>query len=344
MADVKVRFGEYKAKEREDVIIKPVKGYVLVAGIDYSGSQNSFIEYVKKEKKRIDALANNKEIQIIYVIDILPGTITKIEKDEGKIVEKVTNYDKITKANFSAHVFDDLNKSNYITKNTIYDIVGEIGSNNPKSIMEMHIFSHAYFNGPILANSYEDFGVDIDMRISDIKKVSSKFSSSFNKSGYVKIWGCNFPTITNAVYSKIRKNTKYKESLIEEDEIFTYPKNHFYFVMGSKELDLINYINQRIGSSFKIDDIIKLSFKQIKQILAYDFINVYAAHLAYYSNTNVYSALPGTYADIDPAFTINSQTLNNVDLFNIHLNVTVDSENYGLFDKTTVERINKLKT
>ena len=185
MADVKVKFGEYKAKVRENVVIKPVKSYVLVAGIDYSGSQNSFIEYVKKEKKRIDALANNKEIQIIYVIDI--------------------------------------------TKNTIYDIVGEIGSNNPKSIMEMHVFSHAYFNGPILANSYEDFGVDIDMRISDIKKVSSKFSSSFNKSGYVKIWGCNFPTITNAVYSKIRKNTKYKESLIEEDEIFTYPKNHFYY-------------------------------------------------------------------------------------------------------------------
>ncbi len=343
MADVKVRFGEYVVKEREDILIKPVKSYVLVSGLDYHDIW-SFNKYALIEKKRIDALANNEEIQIIYLIDILPGKITRIEKDEGKVTEKITDYEKITKANYSGHIFDSLGKTNYITKNTIYNIVGEIGSNYSKSMMEMHIFSHAYWNGPILADTFETDPVDIDMRKKEIPKVASKFTAATNANGYVKIWGCSFPPLSNALYSRLRKNPKYKNSQIADTEIFSYSSKHFAFNLNGEELDLIGFINSILQTKFKVDEKIDLTFKQIKAIAAFDYIGVYGAHLAYYANIIVHAALPATYAEITPSFKISSKTQQNIDFYKTHLKVKVDSENYGIYNRSEFEKIYKLAT
>ncbi|WP_054851304.1 hypothetical protein [Olleya sp. ITB9] len=341
MAAAKVSFGMVESITRVSTVIKPVKTYVLVSGLDYHDIW-SFNKYALNEKKRIDALANDKEIQIIYIVDILPGTITKIENDEGTITETVTNYDKITKTNYSGHVFDNLGKTNYITKDVIYNLVGDIGSTNSKSLMEIHIFSHAYWNGPILANTYESDPVDIDMRKNEIPSVASKFTNALNANGYVKIWGCSFPTLSNALYSRLRRNVKYKNSLIDEAEIFTYPANHFAFNLNGEDLDLVGFINKRLSTGFVVDKKIDLSFKQIKFIAAQDYLGLYAVNLAYYSNITVYAALPATYAEITPSFTISSKTQQNVNFFKTHLNVTIDSDNYGKFDRTSVITINAM--
>ncbi len=338
MAGHNVVFGQVENFDREQVVKKPVKHYVLVSGLDYHDIW-SFNSYALDEKKRIDGLANDLEIQIIYVIDILPGTITKIEKDEGAVTETVTQYDEITKSNYpSHHTFDDLGKTNYITKNTIYDVVLEIGTTHPKSLMEMHIFSHAYWNGPILANTYSTGAVDIDMRIDDTTSVSSNFTIAMNSIGYLKIWGCSFPIAANALFSRIRRNSNYSSSLIEDDIVFSYPPDHFNFVTSSGEsLDLVGILNDRLGKSFNVTSKIDLTFKEIKLLAAKEFNGVYAAFLAYRAGINVYAALPATYAEITPSFVISSNTMQNVNFYKNHLNVTVDAGDYGLYDKKTIQ-------
>ena len=341
MAEPKVVFGAVQEIEREEIIVKPVKTYVLVSGLDYHGIW-SFNKYALDEKKRIDALANDIEIQIIYIVDILPGTITKIENDGGVITETVTNYDVITKANYSGHVFDNLGKTNYITKDVIYNLVGDIGTTNAKSLMEMHIFSHAYWNGPILANTYQTDVVDIDMRRDEIPTIASKFTNAVNASGFVKIWGCSFPALSNALYSRLRRNTKYRNSLIDETEVFSYPANHFNFNLNGEDLDLVGFINGRLSTSFVVDKKIDLTFKQIKFIAARDYLGLYGVHLAYRANITVHAALPATYAEITPSFTISSLTQQNVNFYKTHLNVNIDSDKYGIFDRTSVTTINSM--
>lgn len=327
----------YRGKTKQaslKVIQKIIKNYILVSGLDYHDFW-SFKPYAEKEKKRILSKINDKETLVIYNVDVLSGTI---EITEDNNTGKVLSYDKITKKNYtSGHGFDALGKTNYITKDTVYKIVEDISTKNPNSLNEVHVFSHAYWNGPILANTMESDPVDIDMRRSEVQTQGAYFTKSMDANGFVKIWGCSFPRDLNYFFSRIRKNSSYSSSKeIKDSEIFVYGKNHFI------KKECVDIINDNLGKNFKLVDKIQLTFSEIKKIAAIQYRLVYASFLAKYGDINVYSALPATYAEIVPSFNISSKTMSNVKFYTKHLDVTVDSGNYGLYDKKTVTAFEKL--
>lgn len=337
------------------------KKYILVAGLDYPSNHNqyklggSFIDYVRRYKAKITSAKKSSESIIFIEVDIRFGIITTTEiigSNKPNVTTKV--FDAVTKDNYQEadHAFRPNGKINIISKKTIYELIEQIGLDEPNTVYQLDIFSHAYWNGPILVDSLEySNGVinvdDYDMRISDIVGSiinKTKFGNAFNIDAIVKIWGCSFPQNTNALFSKIRKNKKYSSTeIIADDTIFSYPKDHFYFQLDNKPIvDLTQQINNILKTTFLVNSNIELSFLQIKKIACFNYVNVYAAKLTENVGVKVQSALPATWAEIDPNFHISPTTFANVTFYQKHLGVTLGELNYGIYDKETVLRLTNI--
>lgn len=198
--------------------IKGAKKYILVAGVNYE-TGSSFIKYCNDYKAKI--IANNKSKEdLTFIIIDMKGTIETI--DNGKSIS-VENYDKISKANYPAskgHGFDSLGKSKYITKKIIYNIIEKIGKNDPNTLQEVNVFSHAYSGGPILANSSETDVMDIDMRIKDIENKIfdfTNFKNAFTPTGIFKICGCQSHPPLNYILKRIMQSVNYKRDGTNKD-------------------------------------------------------------------------------------------------------------------------------
>lgn len=325
-----------------------LKQYVLVSGLDYH-SFFSFNKYAEKYKLEILRSKQITDDIVIYMIDILVGKITKIEIfGKNAIKEIVTKFDIVDKSNYTKTYFESNGKS-IISKTDVYRIIEQIGVDNPGTLFEVGVFSHAYWNGPILVDSLTGHD-DHDMRIDDISSSLidlTKFKNAFVTGAFFKIWGCSFPPNTNALFSKIRKNVNYKSvGKIPDTTRFIYPKNHFLFYPTDSHsgatlpvVDLTSQINIIFKTKLTVTDIIELSFIQIKKIACFNFINTYAASLADNIDIKVQSALPATYANIDLKFHISSLTFDNVKFYENHLDVKLGELKYGIYDKITVNNL-----
>lgn len=322
--------------------------YILLAGLDYPGHANGFkltgdfISYVTKRKNEI--IAGNKSSTIeITTISLLQGKIIKETIVNGKIDSTDTkDYDPITfSKNYPGlnrtppnHMFE-FNGSNPIKKQDIYKLIEDIGTASPNTLKEFSIYSHAYYDGPILVNSNgNDIANDNDFRRDDVTAINSSFGEAFAADGKVVVWGCSFPRILNLLFSRFRKNSKYTLSPIDDAEIFSYPANHF------QQQELINSINKLLGTIYELNKKIDISFLQIKKIAVDQFLRTYAAKFAEEFTIKVVGALPATYANITPNFHISPDVMANVNFYKNHLGVSLDN-NYDIYDMAI---INNLKT
>jgi hypothetical protein len=78
---------------------------------------------------------------------------------------------------------------------------------------------------------------------------------------------------------------------------------------------------------------------EIKKIGCSNFLGTYASTMASEIDVKVQAALPATYSEITPNFHISSLTKENVKFFKTHLNISLGELEYGIYDKTTVDRI-----
>jgi hypothetical protein len=331
--------------------INPFKQYVLVSGLFYPDDHNnyklsgSFNEYAKKYSKKI-IKARNKEDIIIIDVNILEGLVKRTEYiGNNPAKESITTFDKVLEINYKKLTNRFLNEGKkIISKTDIYKLVEEIGVNMPNTLEELNVFSHAYWNGPILVNTVEDKPDDHDMRRNDIILGlidSKKFKNAFTSTGMIKIWGCSFPTSTNALFSKFRNNKSYSPiKTIPDSTKFTFqPDTFWYYPEGEKPKDLITQINNVLRTTYKVTDLIELTFLQIKKILIRNYLDVYAGVMAADFGIKVQSALPATYAEITPDFHIAPSTLANVTLYKKHLDVQLGESNYGIYDTATVKKL-----
>jgi len=326
--------------------------YVLIAGLNYPSYSNGYklvgdnSSYVDKRKKEIIASNRKNESIVITTVNLLKGKVIKDTYVNGQIDKSDTkDYDPITLDNYQTnHPYFTFNGKNIIKKWDIYKIAEDLGQNDPGTLMEFGIYSHAYYDGPILVDSdSQDLTNDNDLRRSDINSVDTAFGSSFDKDGIMIVWGCSFPKMLNLLFSKLRRNSKYKLTKIDDTEVFSYPKNHFY-VDNTTNPDsgyLVTMINSYAGTSFMVNEKIDLTFFQIKKIAAFNYIHTYAARFANKFDIKVKAALPATYSNVSPNFHIASDTMANVNLYKFHLGITLDN-NFGIFDKNTVESFKNL--
>lgn len=208
---------------------------------------------------------DENEINRFIIVDMLGEKITTYESNK-EIESKL--FDKITSTNYEYRAFTKhLNKTNYISKKTIYELICEIGKNEPNTVEDVSIFSHAYSKGPILTNTDSDDPNDLDMRINDIKdKIFdyTNFKNAFTNDGIFKIWGCNMNRFTNNLIKQVMKSSKYKKDGTTLDStIFTIKDTLFQNKDGS-----YNSVSQYIYSDCKTtpkNGIFEMTMLQIKK-------------------------------------------------------------------------------
>jgi hypothetical protein len=330
------------------------KKYILVSGLLYPDKDNAyklsgdFSRYTNSYIKKLSA--KQEERIVIYNVNILKGNITEIElyRNKQNIIKK-TKFDSVSNEDYKGKNIDgnpnyrffNLDKK-IISKRDIYKLIEDIGENEPNTLCEVHIFSHAYFDGPILVNTQSDEN-DCDMRRSDIiNRIfdMTKFQNAFSNNGIVKIWGCSFPPATNTLYSKFRNNSSYKKENKTDDTIFKFPKNTlWYYKNNVQHTDLTSLINNALNTEYKVNEDVELTFLDIKKILRYNFLNTYASILALYSTISVIAALPATYSNTTSQMKISPDTLENAKMFQNMFNIKLDKDNFGIFDYETVNEL-----
>ena len=333
--------------------IKTYRRYILVNGVNYPHSIDDSISSFKMQTDNyMKTIIKNREkgsYIIICYIDILNGTIIETEYSDndikGKELSRLT-FSPIQEKDYKeikGHIRFVGNK-NVISKNVIYDQIKKIGFEDTYSLVEVDIFSHAYWNGPILLNTEEGEENDYDMRITDIEslKTDVDFRNAFSESSIFKIWGCSFPPRTNALYSIFRRKGALKRDL-NEAQVFTFNANTLYYYPKDRpQEDLIPIINNILNKNYNVKETINLSFAEIKKILLFNYINMYASVMAKKCNIRVQAALPATYSSTDPYFHIADIVLGNVKAYKEIFNVPIGELNFGIFDKETVERLTNL--
>lgn len=332
--------------------IKTYRRYILVNGVNYphsvEGSISSFKIQTDNYMKKIIKNREKESYIIIHYIDILNGIITENEYSDNDI-----NGIELSKLSFSSIQKEDykeikgrlrfVKNKNIISKNTIYEQVKKIGIEDPYSLAEISIFSHAYWKGPILLNT-EEGEDDCDMRVEDVEYLSidEDFLNAFSQNSIFKIWGCSFPPTTNALYSIFRRKGALNPKL-DDNQVFTFSANTLYYYPKDRpQEDLIPIINNILNKNYNVKETINLSFAEIKKILLFNYINMYASVMAKKCNIRVQAALPATYSSTDPYFHIADIVLGNVKAYKEIFNVPIGELNFGIFDKETVERLTNL--
>jgi hypothetical protein len=248
----------------------------------------------------------------------------------------------------------------------IYRAILAIGKDDPNSLIEVSIFSHAFYKGPILVNSMDDGfvlvrgmppGVPQDERIplpEGLRDPDDKdgrgfkdfvmpnmtpaeavmFRAAFNARGYFWVWGCNFPKMINRVLSLVEKHPKYSSS-IADDQILTFSNLHrdqiesFVGLNDFFSLDLTQLIRTRKCA---------IPFRAVKEALFAGTSASYVYQLSSVMRVRAIGALYGTWAEFwggsPKLMAINGDTLRHVEFYKRHFNYKTDTEgrNYGVFE------------
>ncbi len=327
--------------------------YILVAAFNYYPPHKySFSQFTTKYRKKI-AAANTTATNVFIVVDFI-GNITYYENAVVKAKKLFTTIGVVNYPSSDDFYFN--HTTNYITRDTIYKLVTDIGVSNPGQLKEVGIFSHAYYDGPILVNTYESGSTeyatykaadtnyaDIDCRKTDAAGLNAtNFKAAFATNGTFKVWGCNANAIMNYFVKKIIKSPLYKADGTTPDtaELSISDSTFYGEKVSARYSAYIKSVNSATGE-------IIITMKNVKKALAADYLDSYAAKMAEALDITVQSALPGTYASIGAAqtgepstnadiFRISHDTKANVGIFKKYLSVGIGELNYGLFTKASV--------
>lgn len=347
------KVGEGKKTTLPDTYTIPLDAhvYILVAAFNYYTNKYSFAGHTNKYRKKI-AAANVSQKKIFIVVDFL-GYVSYYEND---VLKAKKLYTEVGPVNYPAgsKKFNFNQTNGYISRDTIYNLITDIGTNNPGQLKEVDIFSHAYYAGPILLNTYKSGTPeyislhnadpnyqDMDFRMSDAAGLdAAKFKAAFATDGVFKTWGCSADAKFNYMVKKIIGSDQYKTDGTTADTTeFTFNDISFD---GKKVSDrFASYINSVTNGK------IKITMANVKKMLAFEYLDTYAARLAETLDIKVQAALPGTYASIgepmtdealsnDGIFRISYDTKANVKIFEKYLAIDTGELKYGIFTKASV--------
>jgi hypothetical protein len=208
----------------------------------------------------------------------------------------------------------------------VYSYIESLGISKPKKLREVHYFSHAWEDGPILANTARVNEIDpitlLSVRINDgkyldkdgrcqdfdplltvIKKLSD-FRAAFSDDAFSAIWGCQAIRAPKAIINQTTRRQKIYKWMMENptEPILEFEYSKSWNLRDEEEFHVI--LNDDLSEeSRKKPEWLKKSepksLNNIVDILAPYLVNCYAHRLANGTKKPVVAALPGTYGDYD---------------------------------------------
>lgn len=205
----------------------------------------------------------------------------------------------------------------------IYDYIEGLGKTAKGSLVELHVFSHAWIGGPILVNTMEFYEwdpaaatwqwlndgknldkdgrpEDFDTGISIITNLAD-FKAAFATDAFSMIWGCNAYASPKQIVNQTRNSKHFKTMLKEPD------KKLLELVFNSDDWgeDTVDQFHELVNDTKPYPAGMKSqkkSLNDIKQILQDILDNTYTQKLASGSGKRGLGALPGTYANLDQQY------------------------------------------
>lgn len=353
-----------------DVERTQVRQFILCAGFGYEFVREPFAEFVDRRAKMIlDGFGSGEELKItIYYVG--SGVVKTIQR--GKTGPAVPAADKrfapVTKNSYKPPVrvreqnqFKD-NQPDVMSITNIYEDILAIGRKEPGTLIEVSLFSHAFYGGPILVNSHDDGLVSIvpggkpvpvsdGLRDPDDKDGRSlkdfvnpnmtdaqllQFRNAFSSKGYYWVWGCSFPTDLNRIFNLVHRNKRYSPSISDDqplefsnlnaDQVNSFKVFQVFFDLDWDKLRRTRKCVVKFGS--------------IKDALLAGVSGSYVVQLALQTKVRAIGAFYGTWAQFyggsPPLMAISTdpEIRWRVEFYKRHFNFKTDSElrNYGVFD------------
>ena len=137
-----------------------MKHFIFVIGYDYRLSGLEYRRVCYNRIKLIESQNKKKDDLMFHVFDFEKGKIItwEINYPSGVKTKKPLpdiSFNTITPSNYKDYAFKD-GQTGTLSILDVYKAIQEIGENEPGSLFELSIISHAYWWGPILVNSYDD--------------------------------------------------------------------------------------------------------------------------------------------------------------------------------------------
>lgn len=204
----------------------------------------------------------------------------------------------------------------------VYEYIESLGKSAKGSLKELHVFSHAWIGGPILANSREYFEPNVagtSVWLNDSKFLDKDgrpedfdtgytvlgslpdFKAAFAKDTLSMIWGCNAYASPKQIVNQTI-NSKHFKAMVKDPG-----KKLLELVYNSQDwgedtedefhelvLDKAPYTTGKKSEKKSLKDIIKILKKMLD--------GTYMKALAKGSGNQVLGALPGTYANLDQRY------------------------------------------
>jgi len=291
------------------------KHVILVAGYDYTGGGVSF-----------ETLCLNQMHHLLQKYRDIPLKFTLFSFKEGRVQStlaptsdrdfswvEVQRFRPITLANYTGNVFNR-NQDGVMSIMNVYAYIQDLAKNEPRSLLELNIFSHGYIDGPILVNSNDtrpasdpnrddkdkDGRALKDFRAPNmVSPTLNLFQSAFDPGGRIWIFGCVFDYPSRDVLHQILKSSVYRQTApgklkdsVTFQFIFTVEQARNYFLVDT---NFFPSTDARGNNPLRF----VRDFSKVKAFITRRLNRTYAFHMVKVSKVACYAALPGTYADYE---------------------------------------------
>ena len=226
----------------------------------------------------------------------------------------------VTKKQYLKAYKDGKLKEVSLSVSNIYNYIEKLGKNAKGSLVELHFFSHAWNDGPILANTkdfsewdeaaskwnFSDKYLDKDGRLEDfdsgqtVVKSMPDFKAAFASDAFSMIWGCNAYGSPKQIVNQTRNFKHFKEMVKDPDKkLLELRFNSDDWGEDTEDFheEVLDTAPYSSGTRSE-----KKSLNDIKKILQSILDDTYMKKLAQGTGSDVLGALPGTYANLDQKY------------------------------------------
>jgi hypothetical protein len=300
---------------------------LIMAGFDYQGGGVGFAAMARNRQARL--LAANTQLTVT-VMDVGAGatTVSAMTPDPaGKLVRTMTRTQSnspVTAANYSAGLRHgtrfDKNQSGRMSITDLYAAVEAIGDSKDTagSLVEVSVFSHGFFDGPILVDSNDasaDTARDPDDKDAraqkDFKSPNmtaaqlAAFKSAFAPNAFWWNWDCLFAESYRQVTHRFINSPLYRRTpagtLKDTDKVtFEFPQDMAEVIYHADVLFFPQ--GKRVGgrNAGKFKDLsFERTVKEIKDFFRRRIPSTYNAAVGKAGGIQARGAFPGTYADYE---------------------------------------------
>jgi hypothetical protein len=347
--------------------VKLMLRYLLCASVQLD---NGPFEAIADEraKRILNSRAAREEISIvIYNVGTGRRKTTEVRLANGKPVTTTKEdqpFDPVTNKSYefvtvTSNGHDEVqkrfraNQAKVMSITDLYKEILSIGRDQPGSLAEVSIFSHAINKGPILVNSYDGYAEraernpefplrerrdpnDKDGRMKDFNDSNmppadrALFKSAFRPTGYVWNWGCNDILILHNLLRKIDMSGGGAPTS-DVIKLRQLTKEQIEFLSLAASILNIDTLAVRKTQRCEFNG---NDFRRLLEIFLGD---CYAYQLATQTKVRTFAALPGTSADWPDKrnMSINVNQRPNANIYKRWLGIKLDPEDRGYGEFTS---------